>query len=178
MARAVRRCIALARTLDAAPPARDPAQHRTAARKRILRAVEDTIARTADEGPDTPEALRAELRDRLDAPDLEDDIATRPIADIIQEICRDLGLAAHPGTQPYQRRTPADVARLCATAAAPSAASPHAAPGPAQPPTPQPPARRQTGLTHPGTTLPPDPAEAIALILRHQPGDRWRQSPG
>ena len=178
-ARAVRRCIALARTLDAAPPAPNPAQHRTAARKRILRAVEDTIGRTANDGPDTPDALRAELRDRLDAPDLEDDIATRPAADIVQEICRDLGLAAHPGTQPYQRRTPADVARLCATAAAPKATGPHGpASGTAQPPTPQPPALREPGVTHPGTALPTDPAEAVTLVMRHQHQDRWRPPPG
>ena len=170
IARAVRRCIALARTLDAAPHAPNPAQHRTAARKRILRAVEDTIGRTANDGPDTPETLRAELRDRLDAPDLEDDIATRPAADIIQEICRDLGLAAHPGTQPYQRRTPADVARLCASAAAPNTA--------AQPPTPQPSNHREPGITHPRAALPPDPAEVVALLMRHQPGDRWRPPPG
>ena len=175
---------------EAAPPA--PAPHpapapaantllnlaaafdRTAARKRILRVVEDTIGRTANDGPDTPDALRAELRDRLDAPDLEDDIATRPVADIIQEICRDLGLAAHPGTQPFQRRTPADVARLCARAAAPKAAGPHGpASGAAQPPTPQPSGRRD-----PGATLPADPAEAVALLMRHQPGDRWRPPPG
>jgi len=43
-ASAVRRCIMLAQSLDEPPkPASDPAPDRTIARKRILRAVEDTI---------------------------------------------------------------------------------------------------------------------------------------
>ena len=123
VARAVRRCIALARSLDAAP---DPARHRIAARKRILREVEDTIQRSAPadgEGPDSVDGLNAELRDRLDAPDLDGDIGSRPVADIIQDICRDLGLGAAPGTRPFKRRTPADLARLHARAAAPTRAS-------------------------------------------------------
>ena len=61
MARTVRRCIALARSLDAPlPPAKEPPAHRAAARRRIIRDVEDTIQRTAAEdgiaAPDTPRA--------------------------------------------------------------------------------------------------------------------------
>ena len=124
-ARAVRRSILLARSLaDPVQPAKDPAQRRTAARRRIIREVEDAIQRTAsaaNDGRDGPETLQAELRDRLDAPDLDDDISTRPTADIISEICRDLGLAAPPGgAHPWKRRTPQDIAQLCAAAAAPS----------------------------------------------------------
>ena len=120
-ARAVRRCIALARALAAPlPPAPDPARHRAAARKRIIRDVEDRIVRTINPNSDAAEALAAELHDRLDAPDLDDDIATRPTADIIAEICRDLGLAAPPGDTAWKRRTPIDLQHLAARAAAPT----------------------------------------------------------
>ena len=124
ISRAVRRCIALAERLAHPPaPARDPAHHRAAARKHILRAVEDTIHRAANEG-DRAECLRAELRDRLDDPDLDWDLATRPIPDIIAEITRDLGLATPPGgARPWPRRTPADIQDLHARAAAPSSAA-------------------------------------------------------
>ncbi len=127
MARAVRRSIALARTLaEPIALASDPAQHRAGVRKRIIREVEDAIQRASDnaefsdaERPDA-ESLRAELRDRLDAPDLDDDITTRPVAEIITEIRRDLGLASLPGDHPWKRRTPEDIQQLCARAAAPS----------------------------------------------------------
>jgi len=179
IARAVRRSVALARTLsDPAPPARDPAQHRAAARKRLIREVEDTIQRTADEG-DHAETLNAELRDRLDAPDLDDDLTNRPVAEVITEICRDLGLDAFPGTHPWKRRTPADIAQLCARAAAPSRprqpghapyapgpGTPHRLPGDLHPPNPaaiprasaRPHGSRQRPPRRPGPSHRPDPA--------------------
>ena len=158
IARAVRRCIALARSLDAsAQPAKDPAHQRAAARRRILRAVEDAIslnlsaagcgtggtgfdntglddaslddASPDDTGTNSPasdnasaEALTAELHERLDGPDLDSDITSRPVADIVAELCRDLGIAPPAGPHPWKRRTPADIAALCARAAAPSPA--------------------------------------------------------
>jgi hypothetical protein len=123
ISRAVRRTILLARKVaePLAPAAEHPEQHRAAARRRIIREVEDTIQRTA-QGADA-ETLHAELLDRLDAPDLEDDIAQRPIADIIADICRDLGLAALPGSHPWKRRTAEDLTALCARAATPRLAS-------------------------------------------------------
>ena len=195
IARAVRRCIALARKLE--EPVRatpDPARHRTAARKQVIRAVEDTIHRTAHEG-DRAETLNAELRDRLDDPDLDWDLAHRPIPDIIAEIRRDLGLAAPPGDHAWRRRTPADIQDLQARAAVPTKQSkpgaappgPHVAPTPTQyPADPQPddptPAHPVSAAPTPvprthhaptdGRTLPDDPAEATALLFRH-PG-RWR----
>ena len=181
IARAVRRSITLARILtQPLPPAKDPAAPRTAARKRIIREVEDAIGRTTDT-PD-PAGLTAELYDRLDTPDLDDDLATRPTADIITEICRDLGLAALPGTQPWRRRTPADLQDLAARAAAPSGPRPGAAP-PIKRPTPTKPAATpyaappQTPADHD----PPDhAAEVIAKTLR-QPTyirARWHPPPG
>jgi hypothetical protein len=123
IARAVRRTITLARKV-AEPVAEmvQPAQHRAAARRRIIREVEDTIQRM--NGDSEAETLRAEFLDRLDGPDLDDDIQLRPVADIIADICRDLGLAALPGTHPWKRRTVADLTALCARAAMPRAERP------------------------------------------------------
>jgi hypothetical protein len=124
ISRAVRRCIALARKVaEPIPSATDhAAEHRTAARRRIIREVEDTIQRTAAGADAEAEALHGELLDRLDGPDLDADIANRPIADIIADICRDFGLAALPGTHPWKRRTAEDIAALSARAARPRAA--------------------------------------------------------
>ena len=170
IARAVRRCIALARALDIpARPAKDPAHHRAAARRRILRAVEDAISRklSAAAGADdtgfddadfdhapntaspTAEALTAELHERLDGPDLDTDITNRPLADIIAELCRDLGIAPPAGPHPWKRRTPADIAALCARAAAPAR--------PAQT-APQP---HPHGPLHPGPNTAPHPAPSL-----------------
>jgi len=41
----------------------------------------------------------------------------RPAEEVIEEIRRDLGIAAAPGSRRWKRRTPADVARLCVRAA-------------------------------------------------------------
>ena len=190
IARAVRRSILLARSL-AHPvqpaPAQDPARHRAATRRQIIREVEDTIQRTGkgtragrDDEHDGAGTLQAELHDRLDAPDLDDDIGTRPAADIISEICRDLGLAAPPGgAHPWKRRTPGDIAQLCADAAAPSGArQPGAGPqilrcDAAQPtPGPQPdkPAAispAQSDPIHAGSDPLEDTASTLATILRH-----------
>ncbi len=206
ISRTVRRCIMLAQSLDtpkrhARHPA--PAPDRTAARKRILRAVEDTLGRQDYDDSyrvcDPTEALHAELLDRMDAPDLDKDIATRPIDDIIKDILRDLGLAALPGTRPWKRRTPSDIAELNARAAAPSrpaGTTPHEpGPGPQPPspgaaqlsPDPQPDqhepgdsaaiSRAQSGPIHPRPGLSKDPAEAVAFVLRHAADPRWRPPP-
>ena len=194
IARAVRRCIALARKLDEPVHATpNPAHHRTAARKQVIRAVEDTIHRTAHEG-DRAEALSAELRDRLDDPDLDNDLTHRPIADIIAEIRRDLGLASPPGDHPWRRRTPANIRDLNARAAAPSRHGPgttqHPKQAAAQPSPPSPLAATSPPAAAPakpavaprawpaawaGANAPDDPAEAIALILRHP--RPWRPPP-
>jgi hypothetical protein len=110
VARSVRRCIALARKLAEPPQTAD----RTAVRKRIIRAVEDTIQRHAEASE--AETLHQELLERLDAPELEDEIGDRPVDEIIADIVRDLGLAALPGTHPWKRRTPEDIALLCTRA--------------------------------------------------------------
>ena len=109
IARAVRRTVHLARHLRERPDAA------TAARRRTIREVEDTINRRPP--GEEPERLHAELRERLDSPELENEFATRPTADIIADILRDLGLAAIPGhPNPWTRRTPADIRALNARA--------------------------------------------------------------
>ena len=143
IARTLRRTIVLARKLsDPAPPraterrAEHTSERRLAARKQIIREVEDTIQRRSN-GAEA-EALRAEFYERLDDPDLDDDRDQRPVADIIKDICRDFGIEHFPGTHPWKRRTPQDVRDLCARAARPSLAQPRSAqPRPAQPRTAQ-----------------------------------------
>ncbi len=172
IARCVRRCIALARKLAESPspsPAHGPAERRTAARKRVIRDVEDAIQRTAQGA--NAESLHAELADRLDAPDLDDDLATRPVADIIADICRDLGLATLPGARPWKRRTPADVEALCARAAQAVPARPRtAAPSPTPaapsrpadpPPTPDHPAWIAQAANAQPRPTPPEPSTLL-----------------
>ncbi len=119
IARCIRRTILLAQHVT--KPPRPELKPREAARKRILREVEDAIQRDAP--AKKAAALHTELLERLDAPELaeslDDDIAARPVDEIIADIIRDLGLAASPGTHPWQRRTPKDIATLNARAAAP-----------------------------------------------------------
>jgi hypothetical protein len=109
--RSARRSILLIRELA------KPATDRVAARKRIIRVVEDTIQREA-EAPEAA-ALHREFLERLDTPDWESELADRPVDDIIADIIHDLGLVAVPGHHPWKRRTPADIAQLAARAAQP-----------------------------------------------------------
>ena len=160
-------------------PAAELARHRTAIRTQILREVEDTIERTA---PTRLASLRAELLERLDDPDLDDDIARRPVAELIAELIRDLGLASRCGGQPTGRRTPADIAHLQALAAASpgqavarDAANPtpktDAKPRPsAKPPTPPEPA--SPTIERPGGNLPGTirPDSLLATLLRRPDG--------
>ncbi len=111
--RAVRRNIMLIQRLHD-PAAARAARNRTAARKRILRDVEDTIHR---EAPDRQDTLQPELLDRLDRLDLEEELDLRPVAEIITDICRDLGIASPSQSPPWKRRTPADLDLLHARAA-------------------------------------------------------------
>ena len=166
VARTIRRTIALARKLsEPAQPspaeraAADAQQRRTAARKQIIREVEDTIHREAH-GPNAEaqaESLHAELYERLDTLDLDDDIDNLPIAEIIAAIRRDLGIAAHinsRGISPWKRRTPQDVRDLCARAAGSSTrddARDRAADRTGNPrPIPAPPPRARTSTGPPG----------------------------
>ncbi len=116
----------LARALDAPPrprPANDEAPTPIAARRRIVRAVEDAIQAAADN--DRAEALRREAQDRLDAPDLDEDILSRPVNDIIAAICADLGLPPAPPGLPQRRPSPVDAARPARNPPAPNPPAPN-----------------------------------------------------
>ena len=116
----IARTITLARTLDDPVPA-PAAGQRVAVRKRVIRMVEDAIHREAR--GEAAEALHAELLERLDGPDIDDDIGHRTVEQIINDIRSDLGLDGADGLQMWKRRTPEDIALLCARAAKPRAAS-------------------------------------------------------
>ncbi len=89
--------------------------------------------------------------------DLDDDLDTLPIAEIIAALRRDLGLDPHRttrGISPWKRRRPQDVRDLCARAAQPTRT---AQPRPAQPGNghprafPAPPPRPRTSTGPPGS---------------------------
>ncbi len=115
----IRRTVLLIERL--AQPRAVPNPDRLAARKRVLRTVEDEIARAPLE-PEHAERLTGELHERLETLEFEDDLDDRPAGEIIQDIIHDLGLGpAFPSifgaTPRWKRRTPAEVAALAARAA-------------------------------------------------------------
>jgi hypothetical protein len=127
--RSVRKSMLLFRELGTRAPSAE--QHRRIARQTLIRGIEDNIHRHAL--PHEAASLHREMLDRLDAPDLDEDLATRPVTEILAEICRDLGLEATPVSDPWQRRTPVDIATLRARAAAQSGAIHAQATDPRQP---------------------------------------------
>ncbi|MGI4955338.1 MAG: hypothetical protein ACRYGM_26320 [Janthinobacterium lividum] len=118
VARAIRRTIALARHIAANPVAARPEQShadsradsRADTRARLIRGVEDAIHSQRRGGDAEP--LYAELGERLEDPALEFDLAHRPVAEIIEEIARDLGVAVQGRSYVWRRRTPQDIATL------------------------------------------------------------------
>ena len=126
IARCVRRTILLAQHLahgSAQNSAQNPAQNfaqnsaqaRTCARKQLIRGVEDLIVHNRHGA--AAEAMHREFLDRLDTPDLiEDDIASRPLPDLVKEICADLGLFNREGFTYTRRRKVDDLRRLQARA--------------------------------------------------------------
>jgi hypothetical protein len=129
--RGVRRAILLAQNLDT--PRRQAAVNRTLTRKKIIRRVEDDIGGVAD-SPEHAETLREALRERMDEPDLDDDIANRPVGEILDEIIRDLGMADDCGMNLWLPRGPAELAALRELAAKPTPPEKPAPPGPTAPP--------------------------------------------
>ncbi len=124
IARTIRRTIALARHI-AEHPAQGAVQsskpaERTTARARVIRGVEDAIHRRRNDTD--AQALHAEFAERLDDPEFEHDLDGRSIDDVIEEICRDLGVAAQGRAHSWKRRSPKDVAALRARAAQPPSA--------------------------------------------------------
>jgi hypothetical protein len=115
MSRSARYSVMLSEKLMQPVKAPAAGHSRVAVRKQIIRAVEDSIEGDAQE--EAVERLRAEFLERLDSAELEDEIEGRPAEDIIDDIRRDLGIAERAGGRRWKRRTPVDVALLCARAA-------------------------------------------------------------
>ncbi len=90
---------------------------RTAARKQVIRAVEDAIHLHA--APRADHLVR-ELQERLADPDFDAELDARPTPDLIAELCRDLHALPRFETHAHQRRHPAAIAALAAQAAAPA----------------------------------------------------------
>ena len=114
IARTIRRTIALSRHLAENRPA---PQNQAAARARLIRGVEDAIHRKHRESGG--DSLYAELAERLEDPALEFDLTTRTPDELIEEICRDLGINTQGRSYVYKRRTPDDIATLNARAKTP-----------------------------------------------------------
>jgi hypothetical protein len=129
--RGVRRAILLAQHLDTPP--KQATVNRTLTRKKIIRRVEDDIGGVAD-SPEHAESLREALRERMDEPDLDDDIANRPVGEVLDEIIRDLGMADDCGMNLWLPRGPAELAALRELAAKPTPPEKPAPPGPTAPP--------------------------------------------
>ena len=122
LSRCVRRTIALAQRVSepvmitATMAGMGAGAHRVVARRQILRDVEDTIRRVAAD-LESETGLNAEAHERLDDPELDIEIDTRSVPEIVQEIRRDLGLEGTSGGRPWKRRMPEDVRVLYARAA-------------------------------------------------------------
>jgi hypothetical protein len=117
--RSIRRSMLLAQKFTEpakAPVSDEAAQKRIATRKAIIRRVEDTIHREAKAAEAAD--LHAELLERIESPDFDGDLTQRPAAEIIKDLCADLGLGPD-SLHWWKRRTPQDIAILCARAAAP-----------------------------------------------------------
>jgi hypothetical protein len=115
--RTIRRTVVLFRKLS--EPVKAPsfaAHHHMAARRRNIRVVDDNFHRDRAED-DLAKCTDVELQDRLDALDLEDDPADRPLADILTDVCHDLGIAQLPDAHPQKQRIVADLAILARRAA-------------------------------------------------------------
>lgn len=104
VARAIRRTVLLAERIDQGWARRGIADDRQAmARRQIERGVMDAIGREANGS--RAEHLADALAERLDRPEMLDEIALRPAAEIIEAVCRELrvGLARMaPGPREHE----------------------------------------------------------------------------
>ncbi len=130
VARAVRRTVRLAEYLASPRPVRverSAEQQAVTNRRRVLRGVEDAIQ---DEVcGDAAARMRAEVLERLECPDLDDELRDRTVDQVIQMVRRDLGITEMAGITRWMRRTPEDVAALEARAAVTPRSGPEALDG-------------------------------------------------
>ena len=93
VSRSIRMTVLLAERLDRGWAQRGRADDREAmARRQVEHAVSEAIA--ADAGPDASRAERLgeALAERLERAEMEEDLADRPAEEIVDRICRDLGV--------------------------------------------------------------------------------------
>jgi hypothetical protein len=81
VARSVRQTVMLVQKLTAPAPLAKVEPDRVAIRKQIIRRVEDNIERDAPEGEQ--ERLHAEFLERLEAPEFDEELGTRPVQEIV-----------------------------------------------------------------------------------------------
>ena len=118
IAKAVRRTVRMVRWLE--QPVAVRADGRARARKQIIRAVEDGIDREA--AGDAADTLHVEMLERLDSLELDEDVAGRPVAEIVREILADLGVGPGEGMRPRRRGAEALAVMQARAAAAPGEA--------------------------------------------------------
>jgi len=103
---------------------------RTAARKERVEQIVEDLARREQGDDEAAERMAREAAERLERDDLYGEVLTRPISELVFEICRDLNLAPdwpRLARQPWARREMADGkagAPLKAHLSPPQAASP------------------------------------------------------
>lgn len=118
IARCIRRLAMLLHRLPAAPPP-------TAPPRRAPRQREAATPREA-ERHERLEKLEVEELEKLEMEELEEDEFAedigQPVAVIIADICREMGLGDEWRSHPWERCTPEDLAALCAYAARPDPA--------------------------------------------------------
>ncbi len=120
VSRSVRRSVLLIQKLTEpapAPKADRAAAEKVAARKQVIRQVEDAIYRDAPE--EEAAELHAEFLERLEQPEFDDELGQRPETDIVNDIRADLGILGVDSEGHWMRRTPEDIAILSARAASP-----------------------------------------------------------
>ena len=154
--RGVRRTIAFCRHL--AQPARDPAK-RAAARRHIIRAVEDAIERTDNSRAD-PDLLRTELYERLDTSEFNEELEHLTLNKPSSTSCAISASPTSPPCRPIR--------------AAPRPTSPHSPPAP--PVGPSRPCLISTPISRPPGAGDPDPA-TVDFILALNAGRRRAPAP-
>jgi nucleotide-binding universal stress UspA family protein len=90
LARTIRLTSALEQKFEHDKAAFSSEPRRTAARQQVIRRAEDMIELRAE--PAEREHLLADLYERLDDPGFDLDLALREVGEVIDEVCRDLGV--------------------------------------------------------------------------------------
>jgi hypothetical protein len=118
VSRSVRQSMMYAQKLTAPRSQTDEAGlRRVTARKQVIRQVEDAIHRdalAAEAG-----SLHAELPERIEGPEFDEDLDQLPTQAIVDALRADFGIRGAASAGQWKRRTPADIAILYDRAAAP-----------------------------------------------------------